>query len=79
MKRHFFNLALNIAVLAWVAWRGITDMLIADEWHLDIALVVAASLYLLAFPFALSLVRSIILARRLRNLRAGEAVGRTFE
>lgn len=79
LTRHFFNLALNIAVLSWVAWRGAADMLIVDEWHWDIAAVVAASVYLLVGPFALSLARSVRHARRLRQLRADMATGRTFE
>lgn len=79
MKRHFFNLALNIAVLAWVAWRGITDMLYVDEWNWEVSAVVAASVYLLVGPFAASLIASARHARRLREFRVDLPGGRPLD
>jgi hypothetical protein len=63
-------------VLGWVVWRGITDMLIAHEAPVDVVAVVAASIYLLVVPFAWSLVRSLLLARKLRR---DLSLRRTFE
>ena len=50
---------INFFVLAWVIWRGMSDMLDAGEFPIDLVLVVIAATYLVSVSYAAPFARAV--------------------